>query len=180
MNEKELENIRSRADAKLRYAKVYLNELVSKKIHDGSDGERAHAESFLYHLFGAKDAFLHELNIYYGANLPEESISPGKLRKKLKEIGKKSSELAEFHLLESDENSWLSIAKIMRDVSTHVQGVKRSFHLGGPLDQQVFLKHPNTLIDVTGYYVQDFEKWYKNMSSLLDRLRESALKANNL
>lgn len=180
MDGKELENIQSRCDAKLRYAKLYLDELALIEILGGSDVERAHSESFLYHLLGAKDSFLHELNIYYGANLTEESVSHGNLRNKLKTMGIKSEELSELYRLENDETSWLSIAKLMRDVSTHVQGVKRSFHIGGVLDGHVFLKHPNTKLDVTGHYIKDFEQWDINMSQLLTKLRESALSTNKL
>jgi len=80
---------------------------------------------------GAKDAFLIELNTYYAVGLGSNGLSMGKLRKALKEKGRKSEELAELYTLESDERSWLFDSKAMRNHLTHVSGVKHHFHLGG-------------------------------------------------
>ncbi|HXQ35194.1 MAG TPA: hypothetical protein VN843_14355 [Anaerolineales bacterium] len=48
MDAKELENLRSRADAKIRYAQVHLDELKAINRLGGDDFDRAHQESFLY------------------------------------------------------------------------------------------------------------------------------------
>ncbi len=77
--------------------------------------------------------------------------------------------------MEKDPNSWLYHAKEMRDYSTHVGGVPRSFHWGGANDGKVFLKNPKTLQDVTKHFTDEFKEWLNNMSLLLDRLRVSAL-----
>jgi hypothetical protein len=180
MNDQELENIRSRCEAKLRFAKLYLGELRSIEVYVGNDIERAHSESFLYHLLGARDAFLHEINRYYKANLNENSVSPGKLRDSLAVIGVNSKELVELYNLENDHNSWLYLAKNMRDISTHVSGVKRHFHSGGPHHGKVFLHHPITGISATENYPEEFERWYIKMEELLSSLRESALLKNKL
>jgi hypothetical protein len=46
-----------RTDAKLRYATVHLDELKARsEPWNGDDWERAHYESFFFHLFGARDA----------------------------------------------------------------------------------------------------------------------------
>lgn len=58
MDEKRLENLRARTDAKLRFAEVHLKELLALPRLSGDDFDRAHQESYLYHLIGAKDAFL--------------------------------------------------------------------------------------------------------------------------
>jgi hypothetical protein len=176
MNAIELENLRSRTDAKIRYAQVHLDEL--KAIHrlGGDDFDRAHQEAFLYHLLGAKEAFLIELNTYYSGGLSSDGLTAGKLREALKEKGKVSKELAELYSLENDPSSWLSFAKNMRDYSTHISGAARDFHLGGPEDGQVWLRNPKTGQSIERHFVDEFGDWLVNMKELLERLRESAIK----
>jgi hypothetical protein len=175
MDAKELENLRSRADAKIRYAQVHLDELKAINRLGGDDFDRAHQESFLYHLLGAKEAFLIELNIYYSGGLPSSDLTAGKLREALRAKGKVSKELAELYSLENDVNSWLSFAKEMRDYSTHVSGAVRGFHLGGYRDGQVWLHNPKTGQSIERHYVEEFADWLTNMKELLERLRESAI-----
>ena len=179
MNEKELANLRSRTDAKIRYAKIHLDELKAKGILGGDDFDRAHQESFLYHLLGAKDSFLIELNVYYSGGLANNDVAPGKLRKALKIKGVVSNELAELFLLERDENSWLFHAKEMRDHSTHISGVRRNFHVGGENDGQIWLHNPKTDKSIERHFVDEFDNWLVNMKELLVRLRISAIEKMN-
>ena len=105
MDQKALDNLRSRADAKLRYADIHLEELNAHGHHGGKGGDdfaQSHQESFLNHLLGAKEAFVLELNKYYGCNLPQMHLHIGKLRKELKKQGKQSPELRELYKLEND------------------------------------------------------------------------------
>jgi hypothetical protein len=175
MDPKELENLRSRADAKIRYAQVHLDELRAINRLGGDDFDRAHQESFLYHLLGAKEAFIIELNGYYFAGLPNRDLTAGKLREALKAKGKTSKELAELYSLENDQGSWLSFAKESRDYSTHISGAIRGFHLGGHRDGQVWLHNPDTGQSIERHYVDEFADWLANMKELLERLRESAI-----
>lgn len=178
MDQKQLENLRARADSKLRFAKIYLDELKSIGKPSGNDIDRAHQESFLYHLVGAKEAFVQELNIYYAGGLDQNSVSPGALRNELNKKGIKSEELAEIYRLENDESSWLFHAKEMRDHSTHVNGVPRVFYAGGKNDGDVHLRSPKTSELVNNHFVDEFCQWHKNMTELLERLRSSAIEAN--
>jgi hypothetical protein len=180
MDANELLNLRSRTDSKMRYAKVHLDELLQLKSHGGDDFDRAHQESFLFHFFGAKESFLIELNTYYGANLPLAGLSPGKLRNKINEAGKQSLKLAELFQLENDQTSWLFHAKEMRDHSTHVTGVARAFHCGGPNDGQVWLKNPKTEKHIERHFTDEFSDWLQEMQNLLERLRSSAIATNGL
>jgi hypothetical protein len=75
-------NLQDRTDAKLRYAKLHLEELQAVKRLNGDDLERSHEEAFLYHLFGARDALLSEINLYYAAGQPD-GASMGKIREAL-------------------------------------------------------------------------------------------------
>ncbi len=175
MDSKELENLRSRADAKIRYAQVHLDELKAMNGLSGDDNDRAHQESFLYHLLGAKESFLIELNAYYSGGLPNTDLTAGKLREALKAKGKASKELSVLYSLETDQNSWLSFAKELRDYSTHISGAIRGFHLGGQHDGQVWLHNPKTGQKIDRHYVEEFADWLVNMKELLERLRESAI-----
>lgn len=175
MDEKELKNLRDRTDAKLRFAEVHLNELLALSGLNGDDFDRAHQESFLYHLIGAKDAFLLELNTYYQCGLPTTNLTGGKLRDALQRVSRQSPELKELYELENDTTSWLCHAKEMRDHSTHVSGVPRIFHLGGDDDGQVFLKNSKTMQETTKHFTDDFKEWHKKMSLMIERLRCAAL-----
>jgi hypothetical protein len=176
MDKKTLQNLRARADAKLRYAEIHLDELKVLGRLGGSEFDRAHQESFLFHLLGAKDAFLIELNAYYKGGLPENDVTAGKLRDVLEAQGKVSNELVQLYRLENDNNSWLFHAKEMRGHSTHVAGVIRAFHMGGPADGQVWLKNPKTGKNIERHFVDEFNDWVSNMRELLEHLRVSAIK----
>lgn len=179
MYSKDFENLRSRTDAKLRYSEVHLAEIRALVKHGGDDFDRAHQESFLYHLLGARDAFLQELNVYYSVGLPIDQVSPGQLRSALENSGRKSEELSQLYALENDSGSWLSHAKEMRDYATHISGVPRSFHMGGEDHGKVFLKSPKSSIDATEHFPEQFGKWLENMQTFLEDLRQSAIKKNN-
>jgi len=168
-------NLQARTDAKLRYAQVHLEELRVLEALRGDDFERAHLESFLYHMLGAKDAFLAEINHYYDARL-SAGARAGDIRAALEKRGLKSDELTTLHKLEQDPASWLSQAKVMRDHSTHKTGVSRTVFMGGDDHGQVKLRNPTP--DALGerHYVDQLGEWLEQMSSLLSTLRESALR----
>lgn len=169
-----INSVKARTEQKLEYAIVHLDELKSHTFARYSVFEMAHQESYLFHLLGARDAFLAELNEYYECNLSQESISLGNLRKALKAKGRESAELKELYLLEKDEEGWFSHAKHMRDHSAHVHTVPRTYHRGGTTDGQVRLRHPKTNKEIEKDYIDVFEDWMKNMIDLLKKLRRTA------
>jgi hypothetical protein len=171
-------SLRARTDAKLAYAQIHLDELKGRSTSGGTDFDRAFQESFLFHLLGAKDAFLQEVNVLYGTNLEPTSLSVGKLQKLIKARGARSEELFEIHQLESEEESWLSHAKQMRDHCAHVTGVARAYHLGGKNHHKVFLKNPTTGRDVEIHVIEAFSQWLEAMRALLETLRASAVARN--
>ena len=65
----------------------------------------------------------------------------------------------------------------MRDHSAHVQGVPRTYHLGGENDGQVKLKHPKTGELGETHFVEEFAEWLSEMRTLLRKLRASAISA---
>ena len=179
MHKKVIQNLCDRTDAKLRYADIYVAEL-QKLTSNGDDIDRAHQESFLFHLWGAKDAFLIELNYYYNINLPIDKVKNITLQEEFKELKKVSIELDEMLALEKDNNSWLFAMKDMRDSSTHRTAVPRAYHIGGVFDNQVFLRNQKTGQSIERHFVDEFVEWSSNMKILLHRLRASALSQNNI
>lgn len=178
MVEKTLENLRDRSESKLRYAEIHLDELKSLDSIDGSDFDRAHQESFLFHLLGAKDAFLIELVAYYGLTISERDLTAGKLRDEFKKKEKTCPELAELFTLENDKNSWLFHAKEMRDHAIHISAISRQYNLGGEADGQVWLSNPVTGQKIQRHFVEEFIDWVSNMKTLLERLRTTAIVNN--
>jgi hypothetical protein len=171
MDPQRTKSLQARTEAKLRYAKVHLDELAQLQIISGQDFDRAHSESFLFHLFGAKDALLAELNYYYGADLPAKSLTPGQLRTALTQRGVQSPELGRLSQLDQEDDSWYSQAKGMRDHGTHHQGVPRVFSIGGPKHGQVRLKNPETGTLAEHHVVQQLQYWLKEMTALVRELR---------
>ena len=167
--------LQDRTKAKLRYAGVHLDEMKKYGHPDGGDFDRAHQESFLFHLLGACDALLAEINVYYNVGLSDEDLSPGNLQRALKSKGEESEELAALHALECDETSWYSTAKAMRNHSTHVGGVPRAYFMGGESHGKVKLKHPKTGKVTEEHFPETFREWLALMEALVERLRNSAL-----
>ncbi len=174
-DEKIIENVQSRTDYKLKYASIHLDEMKSKGIIDGDDFDRAHQESFLFHLLGAKESFLCELNKYYKLEIGDSDISPGKLRKALDKVGLKSPELADLVDLEKNEESWLFHAKSIRDQLTHISDVPRHFHLGGESHQKVFISNPKTGKIIDRHINDEFTNWLTKMTVLISKLRTSGM-----
>jgi hypothetical protein len=175
MDDKQTKSLQERTDAKLRYARVHLDELKSQGPPSGNDFDKAHQESFLFHLLGARDAFLAELNHYCQARVPSDALSLGRIRDALKKQGTTSPELSTLYKLEQDESSWFCKAKEMRDHSTHVQGVPRVYYLGGENHQKVKLKSPRTGTLTERHFIIEFDDWLYTMEELVLSLRESAL-----
>ena len=178
MDTQAIQNLRSRADAKLKYAQIHLDLLNERGGNGGADFDRAVEESILSHLLGAKEAFLIEINAYYNCGVPTEAVTPGSLRKVFATRGVKCPELAELYELENEPESWLAHAKQMRDHSTHVAGVPRAFHIGGENDGKVFLRNPNTGAHVEVDAPKALADWVGSMHALLEKLRASAIAAN--
>lgn len=177
----EIRNAQERTAAKIRYARLHLDELRRyERKGSGDDFERAHMESFLFHLFGTRDAFLQELNLYYGLGLELHQVIPKQIRDRLKKRGIDCPEFTKLMELENDPNEWLSQAKEMRDHSTHRRSVPRVFHIGGEDDEEVYLRHPQTGRSLDEDYADTFGTWCLKMEELLENLRKTALCAYHI
>ena len=178
MDKKELEPLRARSDAKLRYARIHLDELRAAPATNREDFDCAHKEAFLYHLVSAKEAFVGELNVYYQCGLPADGMSLGNMHEALKRKDRTSPEEAELYKLEKDDTSWLSVAKEMRDYSTHVAAVARNFYIRVGVESWESLRNPKTDQEIPGHFLDVFAGWLNKMESLLERLRKSAIATN--
>ncbi len=79
MDETHTKSLQERTNAKLRYARVHLDELKAQGPPNGGDFDHAHQKSFLFHLLGTADAFLAELCHYYRVVVPG-ALSPSKIQ----------------------------------------------------------------------------------------------------
>ena len=172
----EITNAKERTNAKLRYARVHLDELRShQRKGSGDDFERSHIESFLFHLFGARDAFLQELNLYYNCRLRLHEVTEGKLNKKLSEMDVGCPELDKLSRYEKDPECWLHAVREMRNHSTHRRSVPRAFDVGGKDDGKVSLRDPRSGKLIEKDYADTFEEWFSEMGTLLNDLRNTAV-----
>lgn len=159
-------------ESRLNYAKLYLEELKNPTI-SGSEIEKAHQYSFLFHLKGVVDAFLVEINEIYGLGLKKKHLTIDSLRvsksdsqKPIKE-GKKLSKLME-------KDNWLSELKTFDPIK--VKPEKKS-KKSKDKDESSTLEEERSAMQVTSV-LEKFEEWHSKMEKLITELRESALEAS--
>jgi hypothetical protein len=160
-----------RTDAKLRYAEAILRDLRQRAGQDGDDFQRAREEAFLFHLHGARDAFLHEVNEHHGCGLAPNEVKLWSLEKALRARGRTSQQLTEIGRLESQPTHALHRLKEWRDASTHRGGVPRAFFVGGPEDGQRRFQDPTTGKPTGQHLLDDFETMLADMRVAISRFR---------
>ena len=169
-------NVQDRTNAKLRYAGIHLKEIKSqRKIGSADDFERAHEESFLFHLIGAKDSFLQEINAAYNIGLPFKDVKESTLRRKLEAKAVESPALKEIvrleERLEVDEAGWLAVAIELRNQGTHRSHMTRHFHKGGKDHDKVFLTNPLTGQPIETDIPVLLQEYLTNMEDLIQEQR---------
>jgi len=166
---------KTRTNKKLEFARISLNEIKSRPELGSADNfERSHEENFLFHLIGAKDSFLQEINIAYGSNLPIHKVKERSLVGKLIEMGIQSPELCEIMDLEDRQKAgWLAFAIELRDQGTHRRDIGRTLEIGGELNGEVSFHNPisGQCMDIDS--IQFFKLCLENMTGLLERLRST-------
>jgi hypothetical protein len=165
-----LDAAQSRTDAKLSYAEVHLRELEGCERR-GDTYDRAHQESFLFHLFGVRDAFLQELNVRYALGLPLNGVTLNTITNRVREKGVLVPALDALVKLENDAGSWLSAAKELRDYSTHRHGVPRTYYVGGDHHGETHLRNTKSGALIEQDFVQLYRTWHANMGALVHELR---------
>ena len=172
-----------RTDAKLRYARVHLEELRMKRllarVVDGDDWEKAHQESCLFHLFGVRESLLQEINIFHSVGLSQRNVRKHDLVERLKSMGVSSAALSALVTLEDDETSWLSIAGGFRHRFTHQDDVARQYVIDGANNDPVFLRDPRSGDLIEMDFVELFGEWLKKMEALVKEMRDKMPGAEN-
>lgn len=175
MGEEQIKNLKERTDAKIDYAKLMLSELTERASSEGRGDslERAHEEAVLFHVIGAKDAFLHEINVVYNLSLKPSEVTESNLASALVKKGDTCPALQKIMRLKDDTSSWLFEANMLRNFGTHRKGLSRTFFQGGEHDDKVFYHDPRN----PGKYIaeedtfQYLKKCIDEMSALIQDLR---------
>ena len=184
MGEEEVSALKERTKAKIDYAKLILDELCQRPTSAGRGDsfERAHEEAVLYHVIGAKDAFLQEINAAYELGLKPSRVEENNLDKALKREGKTCQALQELMQLKRDKSSWLYKAILLRNLGTHRKGPARLFLVSvgggegeGEHDGEVYYKDPD---DPSKCIAEEdthkyLEHRIQDMKELLQRLRDT-------
>lgn len=113
-----------RTDQKIRYAEIHLAELADNPTWGSNDDwENAHQESFFFHLAGAVDGVLHEVDDRYDLGLTRVDL--WSVRDKLKSESRESPAVNLMLCLRRDDTSWLSLLYRWRNYGTHRKHVGR-------------------------------------------------------
>ncbi len=101
-----------RADRKLIYSQLMIDELESyDRHHSNDDWENAHQETVLYHLSGAVDALLHEINIAYELDISISKVKFQTIKKELCSTEQSSPAFIKISELRTKADSWLFYMK---------------------------------------------------------------------
>jgi hypothetical protein len=167
----EADSFAARTAQKLRFAQIVLDELnAHPSQNSGDDFERSHHEAFFFHFYGAIDAFLQELNIYYACGLRIEQVSRRTLAEILKSRTLESAELNELAKLENEPESYLAMAKEIRHYVTHRGGLPMAHYFNGPSN----LVHPVTRKEFKVDTLELLRGWLARLGALLDGFRTNA------
>jgi hypothetical protein len=122
--------MKDRTTRKLRFAEIHISELRDY-IHATSndDWENAHQESSFYHLAGAVEAILHEINDAYMLGLTLDKVKWEKVARALSRDQKASPAFIHLETLRTDVNSWLSQLFEWRNHGTHRRHVNKIVHV---------------------------------------------------
>jgi len=178
----ELHAARERTEAKAKYAAVHLAELRTFRAVEraqGTNWERAHQESFLYHLLGVRDALLQEINLFHACGIQMDQVRKQDLSARLASQGKTAPGLDIVTALEDDPKSWLSMAGRLRHFSTHQKNVPQQYFVGGDRHDSIFLKDPLDGALIEKDYGELFSDWLRRMNELVVDVRAKMPGAEN-
>jgi hypothetical protein len=174
MKKKKISPLKEYTESKLRYSQLYLDELKNTKI-SGSESEKAHQESFLFHLNGVVDAFLAELNEIYSLGIKSKKLSIEALKNAKYDSKKQGKEGKRLSKLMGKKN-WLGELKEFNPTIT--PALKKAKKTKGndkaeaaSLVEQVSPLPSNPLLE-------RYEEWQAKMRKLISELRESAMQAS--
>lgn len=170
-----------RTKQKLEFAALSLKEITSRsQLGSIDDFERSHEENFLYHLVGAKDSFLQEINKAYKLDVPIEKVRERTLAEKSKQMEIECPELSEIiDLKDRQKAGWLALAIELRNIGSHRFHMSRvlDLHVGGEEVDKVFFRNPFTGKKMDEEGIEFLTRCLDNMRALLERLRATLPKS---
>jgi hypothetical protein len=120
-----------RTDQKLAFARIHLGELQSyRRAGSNDDWENAHQESCLFHLAGAVDAMLQEINDAYSLGLTMYEVTWKKMRTKFRQTGQSSPAFAQLDSLRQNTGSSLALLYALRNHGAHRTRVAKLVSIG--------------------------------------------------
>jgi len=143
---------KDRTDQKIEFARIYLDLRLASSGR-GDNTERAHEESFLFHLVGATDAFKKEIKHAYKLNGSAENHRRSKAWLALQSI-------------ENDDTHWLHLAKYFRNHGAHGSNIGHNFYVGGEKNGTAEFTNPFTKQPM-GKSIPDYLKECLNLTTSL-------------
>jgi uncharacterized protein DUF6586 len=128
-----------RTEQKLQYAKIHVEELSTYPNATSNDEwGNAHQESCFYHLAGAIDALLHEINDGYSLGLALTEVKWRKIAERLKQFNQSSPAFDHLKQLRDNKASWLAWLFKWRNYGTHRQRIGKMVNLStsGTVDNE--------------------------------------------
>jgi hypothetical protein len=120
----------SRTERKLKYAEIHIAELREyAHATSNDDWENAHQESCFYHLAGAVEAILHEINDGHSLEIPLEKVSWSSVGNALAKAQRASPALQHLSALRNSKGSWLAQLFEWRNHGTHRRRVNKIVNL---------------------------------------------------
>jgi len=174
-----------RTKRKLEFAKIHLEELTSHpELGSSSEFEQAHEESFFFHVIGAKDSFLQEINVAYSLGLNIWDVKEYTLMERLKLKQLQSPELNKIIELEerekerNDRGSWLAMAIEERNQGTHRFHIRRYHKVkaGSNSGSTSYYTNPFTQEPMELTILEFLRQCLMNMEDLLNQLRKTLSK----
>jgi predicted Ser/Thr protein kinase len=172
MKKNKLAALREATDAKLRYAQLYLDAIKDPKIA-ATDEEKAHQESFVFHLVGAVDAFFAEFNELFELGIKDKHLTIENLKsakyssKKTAREGKKLSKLL-------GKKSWVDELRSFspeKQKSAEKKSQSKEQPEANPLTGEPSPISANPILD-------KFEEWQAKMRNVVVEFRDSAKQAS--
>jgi hypothetical protein len=166
-------NTSERTEQKLRYVRLTLQEIRDRVESD--DHQRAHEEACLFHLIGAFEAVLQELNVVHELHIPMHLVSLDTLRR-----SPANDALTKALALFSDtKRDALGVAYALRNFGAHRKHAGQVVQLGmgpGVRPQQNSFKDPRKDPDdksswIPGTTIEALERWIGIAETVIANIR---------
>lgn len=128
-----LSQSQDRTEQKLQYAAIHIQELQGyANAESNDDWENAHQESCFFHLAGAVDSLLHEVNDAYSLGLELTEVGWRRVSQELQSTGQHSSTFSHSRALREEEGSWLDLLFEWRNHGAHRRHCGKVVWIGRP------------------------------------------------